>query len=478
MLFNSIEFAIFFAFVFLVYWLALRQHLRWQNFFILLVSYLFYGWWDYRFLALIVASSLVDYTIGLRLYASKENWKRKTWLWLSLVFNLGMLGFFKYYNFFVQSFVDAFQFLGIYLELGSLEILLPVGISFYTFQTMSYTIDIYRKQLQPTKDIVAFFAFVAFFPQLVAGPIERASKLLPQFYKKRVFDYDLATDGMRQALWGLFKKTVVADNCVAYVNEIFMSTGSLPASMLIIGAILFTFQIYCDFSGYSDIAIGTARILGFRLSRNFAYPFFSRNLSEFWQKWHISLISWFRDYVYIALGGNRKGQFRMYFNLLLVFVISGLWHGADYTFLIWGLANALFVIFPLIFFKKKYKTSIVAGTKSLPSFIEMLQMLSTFFIFAITAIFFRCENYGHSKLYFKGLLRNDFYNTAFNFNIYIPFIPIVFMLVIEWIQRHQEHPLIFNTTRPKYQRWLVYYLFALIIFIFRGSQQEFIYFQF
>ena len=297
--FNTIDFAIFLPIVFLLYWFVANKNLKLQNLLIVMASYFFYGFWDWRFLSLIFFSTIVDFTVGKKLRYEENNLKRKILLWTSILVNLGFLGFFKYYNFFIDNLITAFSFLGSEIKPSSLNIILPVGISFYTFQTLSYTIDIYNRRFEPTKDFIAFTAFVSFFPQLVAGPIERARHLLPQFYKRRTFDYSKAVDGMRQILWGLFKKIVIADNCAEFANQIFNNSANLNGSSLVLGALFFSFQIYGDFSGYSDIAIGTSRLFGFSLKRNFAFPYFSRDIAEFWRRWHISLSTWFRDYLYI-----------------------------------------------------------------------------------------------------------------------------------------------------------------------------------
>ena len=307
MFFNSLDFAVFLPIVFLLYWYVFNRKIKLQNALIVAASYFFYGWWDWRFLSLIVFSSFVDYFVGIYLSKVNNERKRKLLLWTSILVNLGFLGFFKYFNFFTQSFADAFTILGTPIEASRLDIILPVGISFYTFQTLSYSIDVYKRDLEPTNNIIAFFAFVTFFPQLVAGPIERATSLLPQFYKKRSFDYSKAVDGLRQILWGLFKKVVIADNCARFANQIFNNSADYNGSTLVIGALFFTFQIYGDFSGYSDIAIGTSRLFGFNLKKNFSFPYFSRDIAEFWRRWHISLSTWFRDYLYIPLGGSRGG---------------------------------------------------------------------------------------------------------------------------------------------------------------------------
>jgi len=304
MLFNSIEFAFFLPIVFIFYWFVTKRNLRVQNIFLVVSSYIFYGWWDWRFLSLIIFSSIIDFIVGIGLSKTDKPQKRKGLLYISIFVNLGFLGFFKYFNFFAENFSQAFTLLGNPISVSSLNIILPVGISFYTFQTLSYSIDVYKRKLEPTKDIFAFFAFVSFFPQLVAGPIERATNLLPQFFRKRIFEYDKAVDGMRQIMWGLFKKVVIADNAAKYANLIFNNSDQYSGSTLLLGALFFTFQIYGDFSGYSDIAIGTSRLFGFNLKRNFAYPYFSRDIAEFWRRWHISLSTWFRDYLYIPLGGS------------------------------------------------------------------------------------------------------------------------------------------------------------------------------
>lgn len=357
MLFNSIEFGVFLPVVFLLYWFVFARNLKLQNLFIVAVSYLFYGWWDVRFLYLIALTTLVSFVSG-RLIAyyrrgdagKADHWFKNRARLVSagnIIFNLGILGCFKYYDFFITSFAEAFRLLGTPLQLHTLDLILPVGISFYTFQALSYTIDVYKGKIGATNDIVSFFAYVSFFPQLVAGPIERATQLLPQFYKERIFSYPAAVDGLRQILWGLFKKVVVADNCAVFVNQMYADYTEKPSLVLILAAVFFSVQIYCDFSGYSDIAIGTARLFGFRLMRNFRVPYFSRDIAEFWRRWHISLTTWFRDYVYIPLGGSRGSRWQSVRNTLIVFTLSGLWHGANFTFLFWGLFNGLLFL-PLL----------------------------------------------------------------------------------------------------------------------------------
>tara|TARA_B110000902_G_C14275443_1_gene574728 strand:- start:923 stop:2005 length:1083 start_codon:yes stop_codon:yes gene_type:complete len=360
MLFNSIDFAIFLPIVFILYWFVANKNLKIQNFLIVAASYFFYGWWDWRFLSLILFSTVVDYSIGKMLLNEEKQTKRKVLLLLSIVVNLGFLGFFKYYNFFLENFINAFSFFGTTINANSLHIILPVGISFYTFQTLSYTIDVYKGKLKPTKDFIAFSAFVSFFPQLVAGPIERATNLLPQFYKKRKFEYHQAVDGLRQILWGLFKKIVIADNCAEQANLIFNNSGDYSGSTLVLGAVFFTFQIYGDFSGYSDIAIGVSRLFGFNLKQNFAFPYFSRDIGEFWRRWHISLSTWFRDYLYIPLGGSRGGTWKKVRNTFIIFIVSGFWHGANWTFIVWGALNAVYFLPLLLLNKNRNNLDVVA----------------------------------------------------------------------------------------------------------------------
>ena len=480
MYFNSIEFAIFLPIVFIVYWFVTSYNLKLQNFFVLAASYFFYGWWDWRFLSLIIISSLVDYSVGIAFSKTENTRKRKTLLWLSIFVNIGFLGFFKYYNFFVDNFVHAFTFFGNEINPNTLNIILPVGISFYTFQTLSYSIDVYYKKLEPTKNAIAFFAFVGFFPQLVAGPIERASNLLPQFYKKRVFEYEKATDGMRQILWGLFKKIVIADNCATYANDIFANYHDYSGSTLFLGAVFFAFQIYGDFSGYSDIAIGTARLFGFNLMQNFAFPYFSRDIAEFWRRWHISLSTWFRDYVYIPLGGSKGRTWLIIRNVFAIFLISGFWHGANWTFLIWGFLNALYFLPLMIFKQNRRNLKHINKQKLLPSFKEFLQMGATFLLTVLAWIFFRAENVTHAFLYLDRIFSSSILSTPEVMPAKV-IILIALLMIVEWLQRDKLHALqIGNYPIPIYARWCFYYSLVLIIFIMGNfsSNYEFIYFQF
>lgn len=479
MLFNSIEFAIFLPIVFILYWFVTNKSLKIQNLLLLAASYVFYGWWDYRFLSLIVFSSMIDYSIGLQMFKTDAKNKRKLLLFASLFVNLGLLGFFKYYNFFIDSFVDAFTFFGHSINPNRLNVILPVGISFYTFQTLSYSIDIYRGKLEPTKDVIAFFSFVSFFPQLVAGPIERASNLLPQFYKKRVFDYKKASDGMRQILWGLFKKVVIADNCAVFVNDIFSNSADHSGSTLFIGALLFAFQIYGDFSGYSDIAIGTARLFGFDLMKNFAFPYFSRDIAEFWRRWHISLSTWFRDYLYIPLGGSRGGNSMRIRNTFIIFIVSGFWHGANWTFIAWGFLNALYFLPVMLLSRNRSNLNDVAEGRYLPNLRELFQILSTFLLTIIAWVFFRAESISHAFSYLGEMLSTSLVAAPSAAPPVQLWILLIFFISIEWIQRSKEHGLeIKEKTSSPYLRWLLYIILVILIDLFGGTQSQFIYFQF
>lgn len=480
MLFNSIDFAFFLPIVFVVYWFVTHKSLQLQNLWIVIASYIFYGWWDWRFLSLILFSTLIDFTVGRLLSAEERPVRRKTLLWISILVNLGFLGFFKYYNFFLENFVEAFSFFGAQIETRSLEIILPVGISFYTFQTLSYTIDVYKRKLEPTRDVIAFTAFVSFFPQLVAGPIERATHLLPQFYRSRVFNYAKAVDGMRQILWGLFKKVVIADNCAEIANQVFNDSASMNGSALALGAILFAFQIYGDFSGYSDIAIGTARLFGFDLMKNFAFPYFSRDIAEFWRRWHISLSTWFRDYLYIPLGGSRGNTWMKVRNIFIIFLVSGFWHGANWTFIAWGALNALYFL-PLLLLKKNRKNLDVPATgKLFPKSSELLSIVGTFSITVFAWIFFRAENVKHALSYIGGMMHPSLFElpTVMSIKLFIVLVLITFFVAFEWIHRHQEHALHFSQNRSPFWRYTLYWGLFLCILWFRGNTQTFIYFQF
>ncbi|HHH50537.1 MAG TPA: MBOAT family protein [Saprospiraceae bacterium] len=482
MFFNSIDFALFLPIVFIIYWFVVNKNLRLQNFFIVVASYVFYGWWSWKFLSLILFSTLVDYTIGRKLSKENNKTKRKIYLWISLLVNLGFLAFFKYYNFFLDNFVSAFSFFGTEISASSLNIVLPVGISFYTFQTLSYTIDVYKRKLQPTNDFIAFAAFVSFFPQLVAGPIERATNLLPQFYQQRTFEHHKAVDGLQQILWGLFKKIVIADNSAQVANEIFNHADKYSGSVLILGALFFSFQIYGDFSGYSDIAIGTSRLFGFKLMKNFDFPYFSRDMAEFWRRWHISLSTWFRDYIYIPLGGSRVGTLKKLRNIFTIFILSAFWHGANWTFIVWGILNALYFLPLLLLKKNRIHTNTVAQGKYLPSIKEFFNIGLTFALTVLAWIFFRAEDIAHAFSYLSTICSTStftipyFYGRVHAVNTAIL---ILFFILIEWIGREEEYAIAKIDLRWKRPlRYVLYYFILLIIFFYGGQQQAFIYFQF
>jgi len=483
MLFNSIDFSIFLPIVFFLYWFVTNNNLKLQNLLLVTVSYIFYGWWDWRFLSLILFSTIIDYFIGQRLNIETNQDKRKLLLSASIIINLGFLGFFKYYNFFLDNFINAFSFFGFSINSNSLNIILPVGISFYTFQTLSYTIDVYKRNLKPTHDFIAFSAFVSFFPQLVAGPIERATNLLPQFYKKRVFNYNRAVDGLRQILWGLFKKIVIADGCAQFANEIFNNSEDYNGSTLFLGALFFAFQIYGDFSGYSDIAIGTSRLFGFNLKQNFAFPYFSRDIAEFWRRWHISLSTWFRDYLYIPLGGSRGGTWMKIRNTFIIFIVSGFWHGANWTFIVWGALNAIYFLPLLLANKNRSHLGTVADGKYLPTLKETLCMLATFLLTVVAWVFFRAENMTHAMSYLNEIFSLSFFQAPYfkDGTLALPTLGFLMLfLVIEWMGRENQYALenfAFKAKRPI--RIISYYV--IIISIIWGAGRtggDFIYFQF
>ena len=574
MLFNSIEYLLFLPIVFLIYWaigyakIGDTLKLRLQNTFVVVASYVFYGWWDWRFLILIAFTSLCSWLSGILINSTKtqinplraintdkeeviknthststmpdgprglernhpqtltselaasvdantpnmlpecstlnayENtsdssdsekcekqdidesresreesveWRVKRgkfWLWLNIAINIGILAVFKYYDFFVSEFGAM---LGINTSSLLLRVILPVGISFYTFQALSYSIDVYRGNIKPTKDIIAFFTFISFFPQLVAGPIERATNLLPQFLQNRKFSYDQGVDGMRQILWGLFKKIVIADNCATYVDQVWSTYGTQSGSTLLLAAVLFTFQIYGDFSGYSDIAIGTAKLFGIKLMRNFNNPYFSRDIAEFWRRWHISLTSWFRDYVYIPLGGSRNGQWRTIANTFVVFMLCAIWHGANWTYMVWGLYHVMLFI-PLILIGRKRE----ARPLDLDSLRTAFKMLLTFALVTIGLIIFRAPTVADAWGYVSAMCSSGW---GLNYiggvsSLAFTAIGIAVMMGMEWIQRGEEHGLVLAGVASKVLRYAIYVV-LIAMMLWNGEQGDaFIYFQF
>lgn len=482
MLFNSASFAFFLPVVFLLYWVGSRGKLRAQNFLLLVASWFFYACWDWRFLFLLMFSIFLDYFTGLKMETSKTIGRRKFWFWLSIGANLGFLGFFKYYNFFAESFAEAASGLGMRVDPWILQVVLPVGISFYTFHGLSYVIDIYKGRIQAERNFIDYAVFVSFFPLLVAGPIERATHLLPQIKKARVFNYGNAVDGLRQILWGLFKKVVIADNCAIHVNEIFNNSSEYSGSTLALGAILFSFQIYGDFSGYSDIALGTARLFGIELFRNFNFPYFSRDIAEFWRRWHISLTTWFRDYLYIPLGGSKGGTWMKVRNTFVIFLVSGFWHGANWTFIVWGLLNALFFLPLLLIGRHRNNMLPVASGSFFPSFHDAVSILVTFSLTTIAWVFFRAESLNHALAYLTEMFSSSFFD--------VPSLPrkqdavrigllICVFVSIEWLGRESKYAI--EKIGLKWRRVLRYaYYYAMIaaIFWFSEDEQQFIYFQF
>ena len=484
MLFNSIDFLIFFPIVFLLYW-VFAKNLTLRNIFILISSYIFYGWWDWRFLFLIAISSFVDYYIGKRLGKENDDKKRKLLLFLSLFVNLGFLMYFKYANFFIESFAESFTFFGSKLQVSTLNIILPVGISFYTFQTLSYTIDIYRRSLKPTNDIISFFAFVAFFPQLVAGPIERASHLLPQFYVTYKFDYKQVRSGFQLMLWGFFKKVVIADRLAILVNEVYNNPDTYSGPDFIVATLFFTFQIYCDFSGYSDIAIGLARSMGFDLMKNFDSPYFSKSITEFWRRWHISLSTWFRDYVYIPLGGSKRGKYRTYYNLFLVFVISGLWHGAAMTFVIWGAIHGIIIVLEKATKKFREKVFIKTQFRKGLVFSGLVSGLITFSIVAFAWIFFRANSFADAQYIISSMFSSENGHRLqelglSEFNVNLSIVLIVVLLLLEYINKYVNLKAYLNN-RNVILRWSFYLVLVCTILlygVYGDDSPQFLYFQF
>lgn len=491
MLFNSITFAFFLPIVFLLYWFVVNRNLRLQNLFIVVASYVFYGWWDWRFLLLIAFTSICSYSSGLLMQFIDNKKNDITHKWLTakfvsisnIILNLGILGVFKYYNFFVENIIASFTSIGLHLQPATLHIILPVGISFYTFQALSYSIDVYRKKVEPTKDIIAFFAYIAFFPLLVAGPIERATNFLPQFFVKRTFSYTKAVDGMWQILWGLFKKIVIADNCATIVNEIFSNTNDYSGGTLVLGALFFAFQIYGDFSGYSDIAIGVARLFGFNATRNFAFPYFSRDIAEFWRRWHISLTIWFRDYIYIPLGGSRVTKGKIVRNTFVIFLVSGFWHGANWTFIAWGAYHALLFL-PLILLGQNRKyTNTVAEGKLLPNLKEIMQMTLTFVLVLFGWILFRADSIIHAWDYILGIFSDSLFSIQYSVklertNILLTIFFILCFTFAEWLNRHKQYGLQIGNIKFPILKWIIAFIIIGAIWAFGGQQETFIYFQF
>lgn len=481
MLFNSFEFLIFLPVVFILYWFVFNKSLKVQNGLILLVSYCFYGWWSWKFLGLLVLSTLLDYYYGFGV-ASVNRRKAKLFLWLSILNNLGILFIFKYCNFFIEQFQFSCSVIGIEVNPLVLNIILPIGISFYTFHGMSYVFDIYRGVQKPVKNVIDYGVFVSFFPLLVAGPIERANHLLPQVQKERTFDYQQARDGCRLILWGMFKKVVIADSLALIVNYIFENYENQDAIVLILGAVAFSFQIYGDFSGYSDIALGTAKLLGFELLSNFKFPYFSRDIAEFWRRWHISLSSWFRDYLYIPIGGSKGGKIRSILNICIVFLVSGFWHGASWNFIVWGCIHAAgFLPLFIISSNRKHINEVVAFNKKAPSIKEVGQMIATFMFVTFAWIFFRAKSLPIAMDYIRRIIKNGMENP--NQFLHLPsmgnltFVFIFPLIGIDWWLRNNERQL--RMPESIFIRYFIYSVFIIVTYLFLGeTETSFIYFQF
>lgn len=477
MLFNSFEFLIFFIVVIAIYF-SIAHKYRWLL--LLLSSYFFYGYWEIKYLIIIVVSTLIDFYVGIKIHESNQQSQKKTFLYVSLLSNLSILFVFKYYNFFIDNLSAILKSGGYSYQIPLIEVLLPVGISFYTFQTMSYSVDIYNGKIQPEKKLGIFALFVSFFPQLVAGPIERASHLLPQFHKKQYFDYNRIANGLTLMLWGLFKKIVIADRLAIFVNEVYNNQNEYYGFTLVVATVFFAFQIYCDFSGYSDIAIGTAKVMGFDLMKNFNYPYFSKSIGEFWKRWHISLSTWFRDYVYIPLGGNRTVKWRWYYNIMITFLLSGFWHGAKWTFIIWGSIHGAILIFESIIDLKEKKQNI---------FKNFLLTFKTFIIVCLGWIFFRAnslndavnifnkifdfKNYSFSQLSLYIVPINK--NTVYSIDILLSYFFIIILILSEYLSNNK---LKFENLKYKYK--MIIYITGILSILLLGAfeKNEFIYFQF
>lgn len=477
MVFTSFVFFIFLPIVFALYWFVFPRHLKAQNTLLLVASYFFYGWWDWRFLSLVAFSTVLDYTMG-RLIGAQEDERKRTWLlWASLGANLTFLGFFKYYNFFVTSWVDAWASVGVGMPDMTLKIILPLGISFYTFQSMSYSLDVYKGRLEPIKDFLSFATFVSFFPQLVAGPIERAVHFLPQVVRARKFEYQNGVDAIRLMLWGMFKKVVIADNLAVYVEAIFKHPEQMSTGTLVLGAVYFTIQVYCDFSGYSDIAIGVAKLFGFDLMSNFRFPLFARSIPEFWSRWHISLTSWLNDYLFtpVSLGLRNYRKNGIALAIVITFLVSGFWHGAKWTFVIWGLVNGLLFIPYVIKGRLMQRAEVVAKRRLLPSLQELLQIAMVFGLWTLTLIFFRAESMASALVYFKTMATQPSGPILFKTGI----LYVLVLLVLDWINREDErNPKVLRMGPRAFRLALELVLAIIIFFNMLSGYKEFVYFDF
>lgn len=478
MLFNSLKFALFLPVVFFLYWVLLKRNYKHQNILLLIASYYFYASWDFRFLFLLIFSTLLDYYSGIKIGNARTENGKKLWLWTSIIINVGFLAVFKYYNFFAESFAQLVHGFGLKAHPPTLNIVLPVGISFYTFHGLSYVIDIYKNRIRAERNYIDYAVFVSFFPLLVAGPIERATHLLPQIQKEREFNLTKIGDGLRQILWGLVKKVLIADTSAQFANMIFDQPGNYGGGTLILGAIFFAIQIYGDFSGYSDIALGTARLFGIELMKNFSYPYFSRDIAEFWRRWHISLSSWFRDYLYIPLGGSRGSMWMKIRNTFIIFLVSGFWHGANWTFIAWGALHAVYFLPLLVLNRNRNNLEIAAIGRHLPTFREFTGILFTFLLVTFAWIFFRAENMAGALHYITRIFSTPFFSQPAAPSLLLIILVIVFF-IIEWIGREEPYAIArLFLGWPRIFRWSLYVCISLAILVFSGEEQQFIYFQF
>lgn len=479
MQFNSFTFVLFLITVFAVYWMIPSGKLRIRHIFLIIASYVFYGWWDWRFLILLFISCLIDFLVAIGMDKSNSKKRRKFLIGISLVVQLGILCTYKYFDFFTDSFATLLNTLGFTVHPLTLNLVLPAGVSFYTFQTLSYTIDVYRGKMKANKDPFAFFAFVSFFPQLVAGPIERATHMLPQFEKSHIFSEQKCLQGLRIFLWGFFKKVVIADNCAYFANSIFNNYSHMSGLELSAGAVFFAFHIYGDFSGYSDMAVGTAKLLGFDLMQNFRTPYFSRDIAEFWRKWHISLSTWFRDYLYIPLGGSKGGKSKAIRNIFIIFLVSGLWHGANWTFVVWGLLNAIYFLPLLLRNKNRSHLEDIAMNRLLPNGKEVAQMFITFTLTCFAWVFFRSLTIEDAFAYLKGIVTHPFFPDNYSNFSHRVFIPLTIFLTMDWFifRWTDAHERIENWSTRK--KWAFTALILLVTLLYyQNEASSFIYFQF
>jgi D-alanyl-lipoteichoic acid acyltransferase DltB (MBOAT superfamily) len=491
MLFNSIEFAIYLPIIFILYWFILNKNLKAQNFLLLFASYFFYGWWDLRFLFLLSFLSLLNYFIGIKIEKNEPHRGRNLWLIIGLVINIGVLGIFKYYNFFIDGFIDLISLAGYDIPKSTTKIIVPMGISFWVFLSLSYIIDIYKKNLKANKNIIEVLLTLSFFPIILAGPIQRPVSLLPQIIKKREFNYDQAVDGLKQILWGIFAKVVIADKIAVYVNSIFTNFSEYSGSTLLLGALFFTIQIYADFSGYSNMAIGIAKLLGFSLMQNFAYPYFSRDITEFWKKWHISLTTWFRDYMFLPISFSISWRIKkervfliktdhvIYLAAsIITWLLTGLWHGANYTFIFWGMINGGFLIVYHLQRNPRKRLFKMIGISNKNFIIISIETLITLIIIVTAWVFFRSNSIKEALLFIDGILSDSLF-TIPGIMPLREILSISVFFIIEWFGRENQYGIAklgLKWRRPL--RWAAYYALIITIILMSGKEQQFIYFQF